>query len=191
MRSACRSSQAWLLLSTVAALSCDDPSTIDSAPEPEPALLRVPAGPPARESQQAPTLTISLYNADMATPQKRFSIATTRDLAVCSTWSTLEGEHYETRQFYAPAGELYYQKLLPFSTDIDQPYPFTQPVSIPHATVIQPVLPNARGELVVCDQLAVAGAWIGDHQLTGTWRLDISLDDAKTAADSYSFEIVP
>jgi|GEM_PF-6876152 hypothetical protein len=187
MRLACRSNQSWLALSLLAALSCDRSKP---EPEPEPALLQVPAEPSVRE-RETPTLTITARSDETSTPQTRFSIAATRDLHICSTWSALEGEHFETRHFYAPPGELYYQKLIPFSTDIEAPYPFTHPVSIPHATAIRPVLPNERGELVVCDQLAVAGAWIGDHQLTGAWRLDISLDDSKTAANSFSFEIAP
>lgn len=190
MRSACHFSP---VIAVLAALSCERASIVGntSEPEPEPALLQVPSEAHARERQpeQTPTLTIAIYSDDSPTPQPRFSIAATRDLNICSTWTALEGEHYETRHFYAPPGELYYQKLIPFSTDIDQPYPFTQPVSIPHATAIRPVLPNDRGELIVCDQLAVGGAWIGDHQLTGTWRIDISLDDAKHAANSFGFEI--
>jgi hypothetical protein len=182
MRSAYRFELALTLL---AALSCERPE-----PEPEPALLQVPAE-RERELGRAPTLTIIGYSDDRSTPQTRFSIAATRDLHICSQWSALEGEHFETRHFYAPPGELYYQKLIPFSTDIEEPYPFTHPVSIPHATTIRPVLPNERGELVVCDQLAIAGAWIGDHQLTGGWRLDIALDGAQDAANSFSFELAP
>lgn len=186
----------WLTLGLLAAIGCDDRATMAAGSgTPAPAAVELDSETAESESKPAPTLTIAIYDTPLTDPpqaaQTQFSIARTRDLHICATWSALEGEHFEIRQFYAPSGELYYQKLIPFSTDIDQPYPFTHPVSIPHATLIQPALPNARGELVVCDQLAVAGAWIGDHQLTGAWRLDISLDGAKSAALSHSFDIAP
>jgi hypothetical protein len=199
---------ASVLVDAAAATPGAPRSEPEPAPAPEPAAdglvdaaAAKPAAPPHNpapdnEPQEAPPPhSLALYDRPPSdtpgAPQTRFSIAHTRDLYACSSWSALEGEHFETRRFYAPQGELYYQKLLPFSTDTAEPHPFTHPVAIPHATTIQPVLPNQRGELVVCDALAVAGAWIGDHQLTGAWRIEVVLDGATSPAISQAFEIVP
>jgi len=190
-----------------AAASCGSDRTIFTAAdsrETAVAPARDPEGPyeprskppnPEPEPNAAPALTIALYDSPQPnTPnptRTRFSIASTRELYAYSIWSGLEGEHFETRQFYAPSGDLYYQKLISFSTSIDEPSPLTQHVAIPHALSIRPVMPNERGDVVVRDFLAVAGASIGDHQITGTWRLEVSLDGAKTPTLAHNFELVP
>jgi hypothetical protein len=66
-----------------------------------------------------------------------------------------------------------------------------QQIAIPHAFSIRPVMPNERGDVVVRDYLAVAGASIDDHQIIGTWRLEVSLDGAKTPTLAHNFELVP
>jgi hypothetical protein len=148
------------------------------------------------EPTATPALAIALSDKPLADVtsalcQTRFSIATTRELYIYSIWSELEGEHTELRRIYARSGELYYEKLIPFSTEIDEPYPFTRNVGIPHATIVQPVTPDERGNLVVRDYFGVAGTWVGEHQLVGTWRIEISLDRAKTPTLALNFEIVP
>lgn len=199
MRSPCRFSRARrgvLAFAFLAALSCEDAyfEAIDHETRVDPARAPKPGGLPP-EPTQTPMVAIAVYDSPQPdtppTSPQRFSIANTRDLYIYSIWSALEGEHFETRQFYAPSGELYSQKLIPFSTDIDEPYPFTQSVSIPHGTVIQPVLPNERGNLVVRDQLPILGARIGERQLTGTWRLEVSLDGSRTPTLAHSFELEP
>jgi hypothetical protein len=150
------------------------------------------AGPPA---PLMPTVTAALSDGPIVGDPRdavaTFSIATVRELFIYTTWSNLDGEHYEIRQFKTPSGDLYYQKMIPFSTALDEPAPFTLTVDIPHATVIQPVQPDANGNLVVNDYIAVGGSWIGDHQITGTWTLQVYLDGASTPSSTQTFELVP
>jgi hypothetical protein len=207
MRSPCRFSRwrrdALAIVVLGAAMSCGSDRIISTAAdsrETEMAPARDPGGPywPRPEPpypEPVPTLTIALYDSPQPnTPnptQTTFSIASTRELYAYSIWSGLEGEHFETRRFYTPSDDLYYQELIPFSTESDEPYPFTQRVAIPHALTVQPVTPNERGEVVIRDYLAVAGAPIGDRQITGTWRLEVSLDGEKTPFLAHNFELVP
>lgn len=123
-------------------------------------------------------------------PQE-FSIQSVRELYIHTFWTGLTGEHTETRKFFLPSGELYYQRLVPFSTDIDAPVPFDREVGIPHATSVQPTPPDADGNVIVTDYLSVAGTWISDRSLTGTWTLEIHLDEAATPAVSSEIDLVP
>lgn len=196
MRSPCRLNRRNVLtLSAIAVLSCESDArvaAVSGETQIDPARDTKPSRP---EPDQTPMLTIAIYDQPQPdTPpmtQNSFSIASTRDLYVYSIWSALEGEHFELRQFYDPSGELYYQELIAFSTDIDAPSPFLQPVSFPHATAIHPVMPNERGNVVVRDQLSLADASTSDRPLTGTWRVQVSLDGAKTPALAQSFALVP
>jgi hypothetical protein len=196
MRSPCQFSRRDVLtLSAIAVLSCEsDPpvAAVSGETQIDPARDTKPSRP---EPDQTPMLTIAIYDEPQPdtppTDRNSFSIASTRDLYVYSIWSALEGEHFELRQFYAPSGRLYYQKLIPFSTDIDEPYPFTQAISIPHANTIQPVMPNERGNIVVRDQLTLASTSNGGGPPPGMWRIDVSLDGAKTPTLAQRFELVP
>jgi hypothetical protein len=120
-----------------------------------------------------------------------FSVSDVRELFVCTFWSGLAGEHTELRKFHAPGGEIYYQKLIAFSTSAAGPVPFTRAVDVPHEEMVRPLEVDADGELVVGDYIALAGAWIGDHGMIGPWQLEAFLDGEKVPSVSASFELVP
>jgi hypothetical protein len=74
-----------------------------------------------------------------------FSLSDARELFVYSVWSNLEGEHTQLVKLYSPDGELYYQKLVAFSTLIDSPRAFTTWQDVPHEQTVQPVAPHEDG----------------------------------------------
>jgi hypothetical protein len=120
-----------------------------------------------------------------------FSVSQVRELHVLSVRSQLLGEHHELRRFYAPSGALYYQKLLAFSTELDAPAPFTAAVSVPHSKQILPVIVDEHAEIAIGDPFQLAGTWISDRGMTGTWTLEVYLDGATRPDGTIHFELVP
>ena len=155
--------------------------------------------PPVVDEEPAPvaTPTATLIFNESATTHvapsvlQGFSVKSVRELFIHTIWSNLKGAHTETRKFYSPSGELYYEKLTPFSTEIDAPLPFEQPVSIPHASSIQATPLNSKGNAVVTDYLSVGGTWISDRSMTGIWTVEIYLDDATKPSFTDDLELVP
>lgn len=150
---------------------------------------------PTTTTPASPALRLSLTAAPVdwppEDPESEFSVSGVRELFVHSVWSNLTGEHRELRQYFAPSGDLYYQRLLPFSTTLEAPIPFEEQVSIPHAKQVAALQPNERGEVVLTDALAVAGTWISDRGMTGAWTLRVYLDNAETPNAELHFELVP
>lgn len=121
-----------------------------------------------------------------------FSVSETRELYIYSVHSGLVGEHRELRRFYAPSGDLYYEKLLAYSTDLDEPIPFMdERVTIPRSKQVAAVKPDENGRLVISDVFPVAGTWISDRAMTGTWNVEMYLDGAKQASSTLQLELVP
>jgi hypothetical protein len=118
-----------------------------------------------------------------------FSLSDARELFVYSVWSNLEGEHTQLVKLYSPDGELYYQKLVAFSTLIDSPRAFTTWQDVPHEQTVQPVAPHEDGELVVRDYIGLAGSEIADHGMTGPWQVEVYLDDALVPTASSGFNL--
>jgi hypothetical protein len=101
------------------------------------------------------------------------------------------GDHRELRRFYAPAGNLYYEKLLPFSTKLAAPVPFDELVFVPHSKQVASLHPDEQGRILLSDMFPVGGTWISDRSLTGTWTVEIYLDAATQPNGTLSFELVP
>ena len=189
----------------------EQPGSGDSAPltpqnpppESDPSNPPVDAGtsepdpieePPAPVVVPTATLVFSespTMPADPSQAPQQFSVQSVRELFIHSVWSNLTGEHSEIRKFYSPSGELYYQKLTPFSTDLEAPVPFERSVGIPHARTVQATPLDANGHVVVADHLSVAGTWISDRAMTGIWSVEIYLDDATSPSVRSDLELVP
>lgn len=118
-----------------------------------------------------------------------FALTSLRELLVYSVWNGLTGMHVERRRFIAPNGDAYYEKLIAFSTDISVAIPYEPIVSIPHSAVVMPVSTDQDGKFQVLDYLGVAGTWISQHSLTGTWRLEVFLDSSATPITSSEFTL--
>lgn len=166
------------------------PSSQDAPPDAAP-----PPAPPDPPPPPPPTARVVFSNAPaQGTPsagQAQFSVSTERELFIHSIWSNLSGEHQELRRIYAPDGSLFYEKILPFSTEISEPVPYTGEDSVPHALVVKPVTFDAKGDLFVSDYLALAGAWIGDHAMIGDWRFEVYLDGATVPNVTSEVTLVP
>ncbi|HET8936425.1 MAG TPA: hypothetical protein VFN67_23435 [Polyangiales bacterium] len=175
-----------------------------TSPEPKPAAdsgtpvtpnTPQDAGVAEPDVEPAPAASIVLSGAPepsgTAPVVDSFSLSTVPDLYVYTAWSNLCGEHTELRKYYDPSGELFYQKLTAFSTDISEPVPLTRKVGVPHNTSVLPAIPDAQGAFVMQDNIGLAGSWIGAHSITGTWKLELYLDDAKTPIATRSFELTP
>lgn len=124
-------------------------------------------------------------------PTGEFSVQSVRELFIHTVWSDLKGDHTETRKFYSPSGELYYEKLTAFSTNIEAPVPFERPVSIPHSASVQATPLDANGNVIVSDYLSIAGTWISDRAMTGIWTVEVYLDDATKPSVTSDLELVP
>jgi len=120
-----------------------------------------------------------------------FSVNDVRELYIYSVHTALFGEHRELRRFYAPSGELYYEKLVAYSTDLTEPVPFLEAVAVPRSKQIAAVSPDRDGRLFVSDIFPVAGTWISDRAMTGTWRVEVYLDGATQPTATLQLELVP
>ena len=142
-----------------------------------PVLISIPPPPPLTATV---TFSSELVSEGVPEPESSFSIGSLRELHVYTRWENLDGDHEELRKFYSPDGNLYYQKLLGFSTSTFAPKPFFRYKALPQAVTVQSTGMTAEGDAVVWDYLPVGGSWISEHQMTGTWRLEIFLDNSPT-----------
>lgn len=176
----------------------DAPNNNNSQLDPGPSDPIVVEPPPVVVEQPAPVVVPKatlVFNEDAtshsASANQVFSVQSVRELFIHTVWSDLKGEHTETRKFYSPSGELYYEKLTAFSTDIEAPVPFEKPVSIPHGSSVQASPIDANGHAFVSDYLSVGGTWISDRAMTGIWTVEIYLDDAAKPSFTSDLELVP
>jgi hypothetical protein len=123
--------------------------------------------------------------------EQEFSVTGVRELFACAIYSGLVGEHTQLMRFYAPNGEVFYEKLLAFSTVASAPVPFMPHVELAHDGFVRPVTLDEQGQIAVGDYLALAGAWIGDRGMVGPWQLEIFLDHGTEPIASAGFELVP
>jgi hypothetical protein len=164
---------------------------------PPPPLPEMTTQPDAGPDAGAQPALIRLAVTDSAVKQlpsqtgSTFSVSETRDLYFHSVWANLAGGHRELRRFYAPSGSLYYEKLLPFSTLLDAPVPFKEVVLIPHSKQIAALSPDEAGQLLLSDAFPLAGTWISDRALVGTWRIEVYLDAATQPNGTLNFELTP
>jgi hypothetical protein len=123
--------------------------------------------------------------------EQEFSVTGVRELFACAIYSGLVGEHTQLMRFYAPNGEVFYQKVVAFSTVASAPVPFMPQIELPHDGFVRPVALDEQGQVAVGDYLALAGAWIGDRGMVGPWQLEIFLDHGTEPIASAGFELVP
>lgn len=104
-----------------------------------------------------------------------FPLDKLRDLYVCVIWYHLAGTYVQQLAFYLPDGNLYQILTTPFTTP---------GASGPAAVDVDGRLSKVReGRWVGKEQteivtiLPVAGTFITQRNLVGTWRVDVLLDD--------------
>jgi hypothetical protein len=141
------------------------------------------------------------------TTQDTFPIADLRDLFVFVTWPGISGQHIQTVQFLLPDGSVYSSQKTQFAVGgpvffanvrTSAPNVVAPPPPAPHlmadankthAEGIPSLLMKSRGDAAVLTVLPVAGTYITQRNLSGTWRLRVLLDD-RVALES-EFTLAP
>ncbi|HWQ02967.1 MAG TPA: hypothetical protein VNL38_00660 [Candidatus Nitrosotenuis sp.] len=112
-----------------------------------------------------------------------FDITKLRDLYVFATWPDLSGNFTQTVEFYLPDGSLYLKKSTPFMVRNGQPLARRQASS----TLPEWMFTKSRGVPAVVTPLPVAGTFITQRNLTGTWTVRVLLDGALVMTAQFQF----
>lgn len=126
------------------------------------------------------------------TSQDSFPIADLRDLYVYVVWPGVSGQHVQTVQFFLPEGSVYSSQKTKFNVgggsfsapvnpNVVAPTPpaghLMADANKVHAEGIRSLLMKSRGDSTVLTVLPVAGTYITQRNLSGTWRVHVLLDD--------------
>jgi hypothetical protein len=141
------------------------------------------------------------------TTQDTFPIADLRDLFIFVVWPSVGGQHVQTVQFFLPDGSVYSSQKTRFTTggpvftaalapavqnEVGPTPPARHLIADAnkiHAEGIPSLLMKSRGDSAVLTVLPVAGTYITQRNLSGTWRVRVLLDD-RLALES-EFTLVP
>jgi hypothetical protein len=168
--------------------------TIDSKGEPA-SVARMPL-PRHRPTPRGPEIFYcETPDTSCRTTQDTFPIADLRDLFVFVVWPGVSGQHIQTVQFLLPDGSVYSSQKTQFAIGgpafaanvaISAPNVVAPPPPAPHlmanankthAEGIPSLLMRSRGDSAVLSVLPVAGTYITQRSLSGTWRVRVLLDD--------------
>lgn len=106
---------------------------------------------------------------------RRLFLDEVRDLYVCVVWYGLAGTYVERLAFFLPDGHLYQVLTVPFSTP-----GASGPAEVEVDGRLVEVIEGqwaGKDETGVVTVLPVAGTYITQRNLVGTWRVDVSLND--------------
>lgn len=103
-----------------------------------------------------------------------FTVNKLRDIFVFVTWPNVSGDLVQTVEFYLPDGSLYVKKATPFRASTSQPRARAVPGAAP---AVDAFLTSSRGAPTVITPLAVAGTYITQRSLLGTWKVRVLLGD--------------
>jgi hypothetical protein len=172
------------------------PSFVVRLPRPRP----VPRGPEIFYCETADT--------SCRTTQDSFTLADLRDLFVYVVWPGVSGQHVQTVQFFLPDGSTYSSQKTQFNIGggavffaamapaapnvVAPPAPaahLMRDANKIHGEGISSLLMKSRGDSAVLTVLPVAGTYITQRNLSGTWHVSVLLDD-RVALQS-EFTLVP
>jgi len=122
-----------------------------------------PATGPAAQPQAA--ITFCNTASPNCSSEQSFSVALVRDLDVVVNWANLpEGTHAQKVSFVLPNGDFYtaYEKSFE-------------------------VAATTGGTLTTVQALPVAGTWISQRRLTGTWSVTVELDGQSVGTSTFEF----
>jgi hypothetical protein len=103
-----------------------------------------------------------------------FAVGKLRDIFVFVTWPNVSGDRVQTVEFFLPDGSLYVKKATPFRASTAQPRARAVPGAAP---AVEAFLTTSRGTPTVITPLAVAGTYITQRSLLGTWTVRVKLGD--------------
>ena len=101
-----------------------------------------------------------------------FTVGKLRDIYVFVTWPNVSGDLVQTVEFFLPDGSLYLKKETPFRASTALPRARAVPGAAP---VVDAFLTSSRGAPTVITPLAVAGTYITQRSLLGTWTVRVRL----------------
>ncbi len=153
-----------------------------------------------------------VFFCQTADPQCRtsadtFMLEEIRDLFIFVTWPNVVGKHVQTLQFILPDGHLYQRKDTAFTirpqvparpgppggrvprrrnrNTEPRPHDYTN-TSAPAPP--EPFLTMSRGDPSVITVLPVAGTFITQHNLSGTWTVKVLLDDKPVLSAQFTLK---
>lgn len=123
-------------------------------------------GLPAR-AQNSEVFYCSVKNPRCRTGADTFALQDLRNLYVFVTWPGLKGKHVQVVEFVLPDGHLYERKETAFKLGGKKKGKKKK---------AKPWLIKSRGARGVVTVLPVAGTFITQHNLSGTWTIRVFLD---------------
>lgn len=143
--------------------------------------------PPQRLTTTETPRVTEIFFCDTGTTECRannskFELQKARDLYVYATWPNVAGDHVQTVEFYLPNGSLYLKKDTPFRVRRGVP----RARFVPGSSVPEQFLTSSRGVPAVITALPVAGTFITQRNLTGTWTVRVLLDGNPVASGQFT-----
>jgi len=121
---------------------------------------------------------------------REFSLDDLRDLHVCTVWAGLSGTYWAQLTFLSPDGHVYQTMTVAFVT----PDATATVGTVEVAGRQHPVRRagwRGKGETVLVATLPVAGTYISQHNLVGTWTVKISLNGRPVDSDQFTLRSQP
>jgi len=162
----------------------------------EPAsVVRIPLPRPRPTPRGPEIFYCETPDTSCRTTQDTFPIADLRDLFVFVVWPGVSGQHIQAVQFLLPDGSVYSSQKTQFTIGgrvfsanvaASAPNVVAPPPPAPHLMAdanethsegIPSLLMKSRGDSAVLTVLPVAGTYITQRNLSGTWRVLVLLDD--------------
>lgn len=129
--------------------------------------LVTPAANPSSSSVSATVFFCTTADPQCRTSVNAFEVGKLRDVFVFVAWRGVQGQHEQALELTLPDGNLYQRLTNRFDT----------------ATSL-----TSRGEPVVVQVLPVAGTFITQHSLLGTWKVEVFLDGRLITRASFTLQ---
>lgn len=167
-------------------------------------VVRVPMPRPGPVARGPEIFYCETPDTSCRTTQDTFPIADLRDLFVFVVWPGVSGQHIQTVQFLLPDGSIYSSQKTQFTIGgpvfsanaaPSAPNLVAPPPPAPHliadankvhAEGISSLLMKSRGDSAVLTVLPVAGTYITQRNLSGTWQVRVFLDDRLALASEFT-----
>jgi len=178
-----------------AAQSSNQPVKTNEAKGDPTFVTRMPLPRPRPAPREPEIFYCETPDTSCRTTQDTFPIADLRDLFVFVVWPGVSGQHIQTVQFLLPDGSIYSSQKTQFRV---AGHVFSANAAPSAANVVAPTLPaphlmadanrvhaegipsllmKSRGDSAVLTVLPVAGTYITQRSLSGTWSVRVLLDD--------------
>ncbi|HKV60450.1 MAG TPA: hypothetical protein VJO16_00935 [Candidatus Acidoferrum sp.] len=170
-------------------------------------IVRVPLPRPRPTPRGPEIFYCETPDTSCRTTQDAFPLADLRDLFIFVVWPGVTGQHIQTVQFLLPDGSVYSSQKTQFAVGghvfystvvTSAPNVVAPPPPAPHlmadankthAEGIPSLLMKSRGDSAVLTVLPIAGTYITQRNLSGTWHVRVLLDD-RVALES-EFTLAP